>query len=758
MLVTKRNGETEPLDLEKMHRVVLDACEGISGVSASEIEIASNLKLYNKIKTTDIQETLIKSAANLISEDTPNYQYAAGRLVNHHIRKEVYNGDPIPDLLTHIKKVIGLGFYDNQLLIMYDEEEWSQMSKWVDHSKDNKFTYAAMEMWRSKYLVRNRVKNQLLETPQFAYMLISAFFFHKYPKETRLQWVKRFYDALSNFVIALPTPILAGVRTPNRQFSSCTLIDSDDSLNSIFSVAQAIGLYVANRAGIGLNGGRIRAVGSKIRNGEAYSTGVVPFYRVWESSIRSCHQGGLRSGSGTVYVPIWHYEIEDILVLKNNKGTEDNRLRHVDWAIQFSKLFYERLISGADITLFDPNDVPELYETFFRDPEEFKQLYEQMERKTSIRKKKISALELFSKFVQERKGTGRVYLMNVDHANNHGAFKPEIAPVKMSNLCTEILLPTKPLNRIDDLDAEIALCILGSVNLAAIKSPEDFKEPCELLVRALDELIDFQSYPVKAAQKSATKRRTLGIGINNLAYWLAKNDLNYQHIDQQGLRKIDSIMEGFSYYLIKTSADLAIEKGPCEFWKDTKYSEGLVALDTYKRDVDNLVPPRKIGEGGKFYPWENLRKQLKTTGIRNSTLSAIMPSETNSLLINATNGVEPPRALVSVKQSKDGVVAQVVPEMYKLKNKYDLLWDQKSPEGYLKIMAVLEKWIDQAISVNTSYNPVFYPNNEIPMSEMLNHLLFCYKYGIPTLYYCNTYDGAGEVEISQQPDCESCKL
>jgi len=453
----------------------------------------------------------------------------------------------------------------------------------------------------------------------------------------------------------------------------------------------------------------------------------------------------------TVYTPFWHYEIEDILVLKNNKGTEDNRLRHVDWAIQFSRLAYERLIAGSHITLFDPNEVPELYEAFFRNEDEFKQLYEQAERKTSIRKKKIPALDLFSKFIQERKGTGRVYLMNVDHANSHGAFKPEVAPVKMSNLCTEILLHSKPLRSIDDPEAEIALCILGSVNLAAIKSPDDFKEPCELLVRALDELIDFQSYPVKAAERSATKRRTLGIGINNLAYWLAKNDLNYQDISTEGLKKIDVIMEGFSYHLIKASADLAVEKGPCELWKETKYSEGLVALDTYKKDVDILV------DCTVNYNWDGLRQQLKTTGIRNSTLSAIMPSETNSLLINATNGIEPPRALVSVKQSKDGVVAQVVPEIYRLKNKYDLLWDQKSPEGYLKIVAVMEKWIDQAISVNTSYNPIFYPNNEIPMSEMLNHLLFCYKYGIPTLYYCNTFDGAGEVEVPQV-ECESCKL
>lgn len=751
MQVIKRNGDVEELDLEKMHKVVIQACEGISGVSPSLIEISSNLKLYNKIKTVDIQETLIKSAASLITEDTPNYQYAAGRLVNHHIRKEVYNGDPIPDLLTHIKKVVGLGFYDKQLLTMYSEDEWHQMDKWVDHGKDDKFTYAAMEMWRSKYLVRNRIKNQLLETPQFAYMLISAFFFHNYPKETRLSWVKRFYDALSNFVISLPTPILAGVRTPNRQFSSCTLIDADDSLDSIFAVAQAVGLYVANRAGIGINGGRIRAVGSKIRNGEAYSTGVIPFYRVWESAIRSCHQGNIRSGSGTVYAPFWHYEIEDILVLKNNKGTEDNRLRHVDWAIQFSKLAYERLITGSHITLFDPNDVPELYDAFFRNEEEFKQLYEAAERKTSIRKKKIPALELFSKFIQERKATGRVYSMNVDHANSHGAFQPEVAPIKMSNLCTEILLPTKPLHKVDDPDAEIAMCILGAVNLAMIKSPDDFKEPCELLVRALDELIDFQSYPVKAAERSATKRRTLGIGLTNLAYWLAKNDLTYQNITSEGLTKIDELMEGFNYHLVKTSADLALEKGACEFCNDTKYAQGLVALDTYKKDVDSLV------KRNAHYDWKSLRKQLKETGIRNSTLAAIMPCETSSLLTNSTNGIEPPRALVSVKQSKDGVVAQVVPEMYKFKNKYDLLWDQKSPEGYLKIMAVIQKWIDQAISVNTSYNPTFYPSHEIPMSEMLNHVLFCYKYGLPTLYYCNTYDGAGEVEVSQE-NCESCKL
>ena len=759
--VIKRDGSREDLNIDKLHKVVFAACDGINGVSASEVEIKSQIQFFDGIKTVDVQETLIKSAADLISEETPNYQWVAGRLINYHLRKMVYGQFEPINLIDLVKKNVVAGFYDSEILKAYSRAEFNKLNSYIKHQRDDTLTYAAMEQFRGKYLVQNRVTKEIFETPQMAYMLIAMTLFQSYPKETRIKWVKDYYDAISTFDISLPTPVMAGVRTPQRQFSSCVLIETDDSLDSINATTSSIVKYVSQKAGIGIGAGSIRALGSRIRNGDAYHTGVIPFYKMFQSATRSCSQGGVRNGAATLYYPIWHLEVEDLLVLKNNKGTEDNRVRHMDYGVQFNKLMYERLLSGGDITLFSPSDVPGLYESFFNDQDQFKYLYEKAEVHPDIRKKAIPAIELFSQFMEERKNTGRVYLMNVDHANTHSSFDESVAPVHQSNLCCEIDLPTKPLNSFDDENGEIALCTLSAINWGNIKKPEDFKKPCELAVRGLDALLTYQDYPVKAAQRSTEKRRPLGVGIINLAYWLAKNNTSYQNPD---LELLDEYAEAWSYYLIKASADLATEQGACSGSSETKYGQNILPIDTYKKDVDELVEPKSR------MPWNDLRTQLQETGIRNSTLMALMPSETSAQISNATNGIEPPRSFVSVKQSKDGVLKQVVPGIHKLKSKYDLLWDQRSPEGYLKICAILQKYIDQGISVNTSYNPQYYEDEKIPMSEMIQHLLMFYKYGGKQLYYFNTYDGQGEIdlekfdqpteleEIDDEVACDTCVL
>ena len=736
--ITKRNKDKEPLDLEKMHKVVFFACDGLSNVSASQVEINSHLSFFDGMTSSEIQETLIKSAADLISEATPNYQYVGGRLISYHLRKMVYRDFEPWHVLKLVKENVRDGYYDKELLETYSEDEWNKINNMIVHSRDENLTYAAMEQFRGKYLVQNRVTGELRETPQMTYILIAATLFSHYPKETRLRWVKDYYDAISNFDLSLPTPVMAGVRTPQRQFSSCVLIETGDSLDSINATTSSIVKYVSQKAGIGIGAGSIRALGSPIRKGDAYHTGVVPFYKMFQAATRSCSQGGVRNGAATLYYPIWHLEIEDLLVLKNNKGTDENRVRHIDYGVQFNKLMYERLIAGSDITLFSPQDVPGLYKSFFADQDKFKELYEKAERSTKIRKKSIPASKLFASFMEERKNTGRIYLMNVDNANDHGAFKKEKAPIRQSNLCCEVNLPTKPLSSYTDEEGEIALCTLSAVNWGNIKDPRDFQLPCELAVRGLDALLDYQKYPVKAAEKATMKRRPLGVGIINLAYWMAKQDMTYS---DPNLEVIDRWAEAWSYYLIKASADLAKEEGACPGNADTKYSDGILPIDTYKKDVDELVPHKER------MAWTSLRKQLKETGIKNSTLMALMPAETSAQISNSTNGIEPPRSLVSVKQSKHGVLKQVVPGIHQLKNKYDLLWDQKNPNGYLEIMAVLQKYVDQGISVNTSYNPTFYEEEKIPMSTMLGHLLTFYKYGGKQLYYFNTYDGAGEIEI-----------
>ena len=766
--VQKRDGRREPLDLEKLHRVVFWATKDITGVSASEVEIKSHLQFYSGIPTASIQETLIKSAADLISEETPNYQYVAGRLICYHLRKQVYGDFEPCHVRELVQKNVESGFYDAELLTAYSQEEWDRINGFIRHERDEELTYAAMEQFRGKYLVQNRVTGEIKETPQVAYVLIAATLFSQYPKNTRMMWVRDYYDAISTHQVSLPTPVMAGVRTPMRQFSSCVLIESDDSLDSINATASSIVKYVSQKAGIGIGAGRIRAIKSPIRNGDAYHTGVIPFYKLFQAATRSCSQGGVRNGAATLYYPIWHLEVEDLLVLKNNKGTDDNRVRHMDYGVQFNKVMYERLLSNGDITLFSPHDVPEMYEAFFTDVDRFRDLYERAERNTKLRKKTIKALELFSMFMEERKNTGRVYLMNVDHANNHGAFKPELAPIKMSNLCCEINLPTKPLNDVSDPGGEIALCTLSAINWGVFRDPEDMEKACTLAVRGLDALLSYQNYPILAAQIATENRRPLGVGIINLAYWLAKNDLSYS--DPAALPVVDQWAQHWSYYLIKASVDLAAEFGACPRSPETRYHDGILPVDTYKREVDELVPHQD------HVDWPGLRQRLREHGIRNSTLMALMPAETSAQISNSTNGVEPPRSYVSVKQSKDGALKQVVPEFRRLKNKYELLWDQRSPEGYLRIMAVLQKYIDQGISVNTSYNPQHYEDEKIPMSEMIRHMVMFYKYGGKQLYYFNTYDGQGEIDLDKlntrhgqnleletlpetdDADCDSCKI
>jgi ribonucleoside-diphosphate reductase alpha chain len=757
--VTKRDGTQQLFDLDKIHKVLEWAVDNITGVSMSEIELKSNIQLYDKIPAYNIHELLIKSAAELISEHTPNYQFVAARLISYKLRKEAYGQYTPPSLKKIIDKNIKRGVYDKDILSYYTHEEINELSQYIKHDRDDNFTYTGMEQFRGKYLVQDRVNKVVYETPQVLYMMVSATLFNNY-KENRLKYVKEYYDAISQFYISLPTPIMAGVRTSTRQFSSCVLIESGDSLDSINATSTSVVRYISKKAGIGIGAGGIRAFGSKIGDGSVVHTGLIPFLKYFQSAVKSCSQGGVRGGAATVYLPVWHFEFEDLVVLKNNKGVDETRVRHMDYAFQFNKLMYERLMEGGNITLFDPNDVPGLYEAFFNDQKEFKRLYEMYERKTSIRKKTIKAIDIFSQFLTERKDTGRIYLMNVDHANRHGAFDPKVAPIRMSNLCCEIDLPTTPLQSADDEEGEISLCTLSAINWGLINETSEFEKYCDLAVRALDELLDYQDYPVPAARRGTINRRPIGVGIINLAYFLAKRDLKY---DESSHKIIDEYAEAWSYYLIKASANLAKEKGACPKNNETKYASGKLPIDTYKRAINNLI------EHKERLPWQALREQLIETGIRNSTLMALMPAETSAQISNSTNGIEPPRALVSYKQSKDGVMAQVVPGYHHLKNKYDLLWNQKGPYGYLAICGILQKYIDQGISANTSYNPEQYEDNKIPMSVMIQDLFTAYKFGIKQLYYFNTYDGAGEIIdephyeeqegiIEDDEDCEACVI
>ena len=728
-MIIKRDGSKEHLNIDKIHKVVMHACEGLAGVSASQIEMNANIQFYDGMSTQEIQEVLIRSANDLINLDTPNYQYAAARLLAYTLNKQVFGEFNAISFLNMIEKNIERGVYDPSILQMYTKEELATLDSYIKHKRDENFTYAGLRQVVDKYLVQDRSSDEIFETPQFMYMMIAATLFAKYPKEDRIYYVRRYYDATSLFKINIPTPVMAGVRTPVRQFASCVLVDSDDTLDSIFASDMSIGRYTAQRAGIGINAGRIRGVNAKIRGGEVAHTGIIPFLKKFEATVRCCTQNGVRGGSATTHFPFWHQEIEDILVLKNNKGTEDNRVRKLDYSIQLNKTMYERLLSGGDITLFSPHDVPGLYDAYFGDPEVFQELYEKYERAYSIKKKVVPAMELFSALIKERAETGRIYIMNVDHCNTHSSFKDT---VYMSNLCQEITLPTKPLNHIDDDEGEIALCILSAINVGTIRSVDDLDELCELAVRALEEIIDYQKYPIKAAEKSTKARRSLGVGYIGLAHYLAKNKVNYA--DPKAWKLVHDLSEAFQYYLLKASNTLAQERGACEYFNRTKYSDGILPIDTYKKEVDEL------GEFKLKYDWNTLRKNIKKHGLRHSTLSAQMPSESSSVVSNATNGIEPPRGYLSVKKSKKGPLKQIVPQYNTLKTHYTLLWDMPNNDGYINTVAVMQKFFDQAISGNWSYNPTHYENNEVPMSQMIQDLLTTYKMGWKTSYYQNTYD------------------
>jgi ribonucleoside-diphosphate reductase alpha chain len=760
--VVKRDGKTEPLDLNKLHVMVEEACKDLAGVSASQVEMQSGIQFYDGITTAEVQEILIRSASDLIDLEHPNYQFVAARLLLFAVRKQLFGRiHDCPTVKQQVERCVGRGVYDSEILSLYSDEEFDKLQSFIDHHRDYLFTYAGLRQVVDKYLVQDRSTGALYETPQFMYLLISATIFSKYPKETRLDYVKKYYDAISKHKINIPTPIMAGVRTPLRQFASCVLVDVDDTLDSIFSSDMAIGKYVAQRAGIGINAGRIRGINAKIRGGEVQHTGVVPFLKKFEATVRCCTQNGIRGGSATVHFPIWHQEIEDILVLKNNKGTEDNRVRKLDYSIQISKLFYERFIKNEEISLFSPHDVPGLYDAF--GTEGFDELYNVYERHESIPRKTIGAQELFLDLLKERAETGRIYIMNIDHCNSHSSYLDKI---EMSNLCQEITIPTKPIQHIDDPNGEIALCILSAINIGKIKTNEDLEVLCDLAVRSLDELIDYQNYPVRAAEIATRARRSLGVGYIGLAHYLARHGVKYE--DSTAWNLVHDLTEAFQYYLIRATVNLAKEKGACEYSHRTKYGIGILPIDTYKKEVDEIVP------NNLKYDWDSLREQVKQYGVRNSTLSAQMPSESSSVVSNATNGIEPPRGYLSIKKSKKGPLKQIVPQYQTLKNNYTLLWDMPSNIGYINIVAVMQKFFDQAISGNWSYNPEHYANNEVPVSVMAQDMLTCFRLGHKTAYYQNTYDIKtdevveeskedlqsllDDIMSSDEEGCESCTI
>ena len=760
--VLKRNGKTEPLDLNKLHIMVEESCKDLAGVSASQVEMQSGIQFYDGITTAEIQEILIRSASDLIDLDHPNYQFVAARLLLFALRKQLFGRmHEFPTVKQHVLRAVERGVYDAEILDLYTDEEFEKFESFIDHGRDYLFTYAGLRQVVDKYLVQDRSTGELYETPQFMYLLIAATIFSKYPKETRLDYVKKYYDAISKHKINIPTPIMAGVRTPLRQYASCVLVDVDDTRHSIIHSNTAIFEYVCQRAGIGINAGRIRGINSKIRGGEVVHTGVIPFLKMFEATVRSCTQNGIRGGSATVHFPIWHQEIEDILVLKNNKGTEDNRVRKLDYSIQISKLFYERFIRNEEISLFSPHSVPGLYDAFGTDA--FDDLYVRYERDQSIPRKTIGAQELFLNLLKERAETGRLYIMNIDHCNSHSSFMDK---VEMSNLCQEITLPTKPIQHIDDENGEIALCILSAINVGKIRDLEDLEVLCDLAVRSLDELIDFQGYPVRAAEIATRARRSLGVGYIGLAHYLAKHGKHYD--DPGAWQLVHDLTEAFQYYLIDATVNLAKEKGACEYSNRTKYSNGILPIDTYKKDVDEIVPNELK------YDWESLRQRVLQYGVRNSTLSAQMPSESSSVVSNATNGIEPPRGYLSIKKSKKGPLKQIVPQYHTLKNNYTLLWDMPSNRGYINIVAVMQKFFDQAISGNWSYNPENYPDNEVPVSVMAQDMLTCFKLGHKTAYYQNTNDMKNDEMVedkkeklesllddimsSDEESCESCTI
>lgn len=756
--VTKKNGTQEPIDFEKLHRALEFCAEGLD-VSVSEVELKSHVQFFNGISTSLIHEAMIKSAADLTSESQPDYALYAGRLANYHIRKLVYRGWNAPSLIQHVTPLVEMGLYDSSLLSKWDILDYAKINSFIQHDRDLNIAYAGMQQYVGKYLLQNRVKSKenryeaLYETPQMALILISMCLFENYPKETRLKYVKEFYDAVSLLKLSLPTPIMAGVRTPTRQFSSCVLIECDDSLDSINATSSSIIKYVSQRAGIGVNIGRLRALGSEIRGGEAYHTGVIPFIKHFQTAVKSCSQGGVRGGAATLFYPVWHLEVESLVVLKNNRGVEENRARHLDYGIQLNKLMYERMMTGGNITLFSPSDVPGLYEAYFADQDEFEHLYTKYEADESIRKKTVKAIDLFTQIAQERAQTGRIYVQNVDHSNTHSSFNPKVAPIHQSNLCLEITLPTKPMTDVFSDDGEIALCTLTAFNLGAIDDLSELEKLSELVVRSLDALLDYQDYPMQAAEVSAKARRSLGVGATGYAHYLAKNKVKYSDGSANDLTH--KTFEAIQYYLLKASNNLAKEVGACDWFNETKYAEGILPIDTYKKEVDKGV------DSTLEMDWESLRSEIKEHGLRNSTLTALMPCETSSQISNSTNGIEPPRSLMSVKSSKDGILKQVVPDIRELRRYYETLWSIPDNKGYLKLVGIMQKFVDQAISANTNYDPAKYEEEKVPIKLVLQDILFAYQQGLKTLYYHQTRDGSGDGASNDDDDsCQNgqCKL
>ena len=733
IFVIKRNGKQEALSFVKIQRILSRASQNLNNICTKKIEESVLIQIFHLIETQQIHAMLIKCAADLISAAQPNYQYVAARLAIFQLRKKAYGTFMPPKLYSHVQEMVKMKKYDCCLMQKYDKNDFEQMEKIIKHENDMKFSYAAVKQLEGKYLVQDRVTGKIYESAQFLYILIAASLFCNYPKSQRMHYIRRLYNAVSSFKISLPTPIMAGVRTPTKQFSSCVLIECDDNLNSINATSSAIIRYVAQRAGIGINAGKMRAIGSSIRNGEALHTGCIPFYKHFQTAVKSCSQGGVRGGAATLFYPIWHLEVESLLVLKNNRGTESNRVRHIDYGVQLNKLMYERFLKGEKITLFSPSDTPDMYEAFFNNQEKFNQLYVDYERNKKIKKKSVKALELFSLMLQERSSTGRIYIQNVDHCNTHSAFNPSFAPVRQSNLCMEITLPTSPLNNIEDQNGEVALCTLAALNLGAIKNIDEIESLASITVHALDSLLDYQNYLIPAARNGALGRRPLGIGVINFAYYLAKNNLSYAHEEAKNLTH--KTFEAIQFYLLKSSNELAKIKGVCSLYYQTNYAKGILPIDSYKKDIDDIC------QQNLQLDWELLRRKIKKNGLRNSTLSAIMPSETSSQIANATNGIEPPRGLMSIKSSKDGILRQVVPECLKLNKKYQLLWDVSNAD-YLKIVGIIQKFVDQSISANTNYDPKKFKGGKIPISVLLKDLLIAYKLGLKTLYYQNTRDGA----------------
>ena len=747
--IKKRNGSSEKFNIEKINKVIEWAVNGLSDVSLTDVEINAKINIHEGITTKEIHNLLIESAANLISVEKPNYQFVAGRLLNYQLRKDVWKGKHAPRLSEFLSQGIKNKIYDPIILENYSEDEINKLGEFIDHERDYNFTYAGIKQLCDKYLIKDRVTGRIYETPQFAYILIAAYAFAKYPVETRLSYVRKFYDAISKHKINLPTPVMAGVRTSSRNYASCCLIGVDDTKDSITASATAVSMATANRCGIGIDVSKIRAIGSPIKNGEVVHTGLIPFLKIYESSVKAWQQNGLRGGSATCNIQWWHYEIEDVVVLKNNAGTDDNRVRKLDYTVGMSKLFYDRVLKDEDITLFNNSEVPELYEAW--GTKDFDKVYKECECKKLKLKKKVSARKLFSLIVKERVETGRIYILNVDHANDHGAWSDKVT---MSNLCTEVIHPTIPLNDYHDKDGEIGMCILSAVNMLEIKNWQDLEKTCDLIVRFLDEIIELQDYFNIAAENFAKKRRSLGIGITNLAAFLAKNELKYS--SDKSLNFVDEWMEHFQYYLLESSVQLAKEKGKCEKFNHTKYSKGILPIDTYKDKIDEIVK-RKLS-----LDWEKLRKNIKEFGLRHSTLSSCMPCESSSVIQSSTNGVEPIRSLITYKTSKMGKLPVLVPGIGKYEDNYELAYDLKDNSGLLKINGVIQKYIDMAISTNVYYNYSHYENNILPDAKVMKELMYAYSLGLISLYYNNTDDGDKEQSLNQKEDrdCSSgaCKL